>query len=63
MLFPFVTNIFRTFNSITASKIGVCVLKAIFMTEHAGIIMVTLISNAQNGNHIKCAFSTAEAFR
>jgi len=54
---------FITFNSITASKIGVCVLKAIFMTEHAGIIMVTLISDAQNGNHIICAFSTAEAFR
>lgn len=52
-----------TFNSITASKIGVCVLEAIFMTEHVSIIMVTLISDAQNGNHINCAFSTAEAFR
>jgi hypothetical protein len=63
MLFPFVTNMYVTFNSITASKIGVCVLEAIFMTEHVSIIMVTLISDAQNGNHINCAFSTAEAFR
>jgi hypothetical protein len=63
MLFPFVTNMFLTFNSITAPKIGVCVLEAIFTNEHAGIIMVTQISDAQNGNHIKCGFSTAEAFR
>jgi hypothetical protein len=54
---------FITFSSITASKIGVCVLEATFTTEHDGIIMVTLILDAQNGNHVKCTFSTAEAFR
>jgi hypothetical protein len=54
---------FITFNSVTASKIGVCVLEAIVMTYHAGIIMVTLISDTQNGNHIKCGFSAVEAFR
>jgi len=63
MLFPFVTNMFRTFNSVTASKIGVCVLEAIFMTVRAGKNMVTQISDTQNGNHIKYAFSAAEAFR
>jgi len=63
MLFPFVTNMFVTFNSVTASKIGVCVLEVIFMTDHIGIIMVTLISDTQNGNHIKCAFSAVEVFR
>jgi hypothetical protein len=54
---------FIILNSITASKIGVFVLEAIFMTQHTGTIMVTSISAAQNGNHIKCVFSTAEAFR
>ena len=41
----------------------ICVLEAIFTTECAGTIMVTLISDVQNVSHIKCAFSTAEAFR
>lgn len=54
---------FITLNSITASKIGVFVLEAIFMTVHTSIVMVTLISYTQNGNSIKCVFSTAEAFR